>query len=367
MAYWIWVLAGLVLGSFLLSALLTPICRKIALHFRIMDDPGYRKIHVNPKPYLGGAAIFSSMTLIIGIGVYTALFILPHRSDIPIEVSKYLPNITKVSLKLLGLILGGTLMFLLGLIDDIKKLAPGIKFASQFIITILAVSMGIRLDLFIGQHWLSGLITVFWIIGITNAFNFMDNMDGLSSGVAAIATFIFLWYSVLTGHIYMAVILAVFLGSILGFIPYNFPPSSIFMGDAGALFIGFELGALTVLNSYYYSGVPTYLPVLLPLFVLSVPVFDMITVVAIRLKNHKPIYIGDKNHFSHRLLALGLSQRQALLLIYFITFATGSGALVLHRLSLSESFLILAQMIAIFAIIAILETVGRNRSDNSSQ
>jgi UDP-GlcNAc:undecaprenyl-phosphate GlcNAc-1-phosphate transferase len=363
MNLWILIIIGLVLGTFIISFLITPLCRKMAFRWNIIDNPGHRKIHHTPKAYLGGVAIFFSMTLVISSGIFAGYFVLPKLGFLPPEIPLYLKNIHIVGLRLTGLLICGFLAFLLGLIDDIKRLSPKPKFYAQIGIAILAVLMGIKLDLFLPVKWLSGVLTVIWIVGIMNAMNFMDNMDGLSSGVAAIASFLFLIYSLMTGHIYMSLVLAVFLGSILGFLPYNFPSSSIFMGDAGSLFIGFQLASLTVLNSYYYNDAPTFLPVFLPIFVLSVPIFDMLTVVSIRIKNHKPVYVGDTNHFSHRLLALGLSTRQALLLIYFITFCTGAGALLLPSLKLMESMLVLAQMITIFAIITVLEVVGRNKKN----
>lgn len=339
-------------------------CKKLAFRWNIIDNPGHRKIHQTPKAYLGGVAIFLSMTLVIVSGIIAGMYILPGMAFLPRGIALYLTNIPQVGLRLAALIICGFLAFLLGLMDDIKHLSPKPKFYAQIGIAVLAVLMGIKMDFFLPYGWMSGFLTVIWIVGIMNAMNFMDNMDGLSSGVAAIAAFLFLIYSLMTGHIYMALVLVVFLGSILGFLPYNFPPSSIFMGDAGSLFIGFQLASLTVLNSYYYDEAPTFLPVLLPLFVLSVPIFDMLTVIGIRLRNHKPVYVGDTNHFSHRLLALGLTTRQALLLIYFTTFATGAGALLLPSLKLAGSLIVLAQMITIFSIITVLEVVGRNKKNS---
>lgn len=356
---WIYIYALLFVFTFVISFILTPLCRTLAIRLNIVDQPGERKIHQVSKPYLGGLAIYLTMTLVLGLGVVAALYFLPNNPNLPLEVTPYLPNVRKVLPKIIALLLGGTIIFLLGLWDDIKRLSPLLKLIGQIIAAVLVVSMGIRLDLFINNHWISGFLTVLWIVAITNSFNLMDNMDGLSAGVAGIATILFIWFSYQAGHTYMLLILIVFLGSTLGFLPYNFPPSTIFMGDAGSMFLGFQLGALTVLNSYYYKDAPTHLPIMLPFFVLSVPLFDTITVMAIRIKNGKPIYQGDTNHFSHRLVALGMTQRQAVLCIYLVTFCTGTGALLLRKLEFRESLLVLSQMVAIFAIIAILEFTGR--------
>ena len=357
-----WDLIFLFLLTFLISFIFTRICRSLAIKLNVVDHPGERKIHFEPKPYLGGLAIYASMTLILGLGVLGALYFFPNYPGLPREVAVYLPNVHKKLPEIIALLLGGTLIFLLGLVDDIKRLSPIQKLAGQIVVAILVVVLGIRLDLFINNYLISGFLTVLWIVAITNAFNLMDNMDGLSAGVSAIATILFIWFSYQAGHTYMLLILIVFLGSTLGFLPYNFPTSSIFMGDAGSMFLGFQLGTLTVLNSYYYQGSPTHLPIMLPFFVLSVPLFDTLTVIAIRLYNRKPIYQGDNNHFSHRLVALGLTQKQAVLCIYLVTVCTGTGALLLRKLELKESLLIFAQMIAIFAIIALLEYSGRHQN-----
>ena len=358
---WLLIYFSVFLLSFLLSFILTHFCKKWAIRFNILDHPGDRKIHQEPKPYLGGLAIFLSMTITLFIGVLAAIYFLPTIKNIPHNVVLYLPNVKQKLPQIFPLMSGGALIFLLGLSDDIKKLSPLTKLIGQLVIATLVVLCGIRLDLFINNNLISGFLTVLWIVAITNSFNLLDNMDGLSSGVAGIATLIFIWFSYQAGHTYMVLILSVFLGSILGFLPYNFPPSKIFMGDSGSMFLGFQLGILTVLNSYYYENAPTHLPVMMPLFVLSVPLFDTISVIAIRIKNHKPIYQGDTNHFSHRLVSLGMTQRQAVLCIYLVTLCTGVGALLLPKLQLEESLLVFAQMITIFAIIFLLEHTGRRK------
>jgi len=345
----------------MISWLITPVCRLLAVKFGILDHPGQRKIHFSPKPYLGGLAIYLAMYVVIIAGLVFALSF-PHviQNYFPSQITIYIPNIDSVMSKLSVLFVTGTFMFILGLLDDKYVLKPSIKFLCQIGIISVAAILGIRLDLFLNSPILSIFVTVLWITAITNALNFMDNMDGLSAGVTTIASLIFLIHSLQLGHVYMAVILAVFSGAVLGFLPHNYPVSKIFMGDAGALFIGYNLGSLTVMNSYYYVGNPNWLPLLLPLFVLSMPLFDLISVMIIRIRNHKPVYIGDKNHFSHRLIALGLSQKQSLWTIYLVTFITGCGALLLKDLSFLQGILVLVQMIAVFSVVTVLERAGRN-------
>lgn len=345
------------LFSFFLSFLLTPLAKLIAQKRNILDKPDTtRKLHSVPKPLLGGLAIFLAFNFSVLIGLFIANIFLPY---LPEEAVPYLKNIASIKGKLIGLFVGGLLVFLVGFIDDIKKFSPTQKLIGEVIAVTIAFLFGIRLTLFIPSQILNYFLTLLWIVGITNSFNLLDNMDGLSAGIAAIATFIFLIHSATLGHYFMASILCAFLGSLLGFLPYNFNPAKIFMGDAGALFIGYILGTLTVLNTYYTQGMPTRLPVLMPLLILSVPLFDTASVVIIRMKNKKPIFQGDRNHFSHRLVNLGMTTRQAVCFIYLVTFCSGVGALFLPKLSLIESLLVFSQVLSIFIIIALLEFFRR--------
>jgi UDP-GlcNAc:undecaprenyl-phosphate/decaprenyl-phosphate GlcNAc-1-phosphate transferase len=358
---WFLVYLSVFITAFLLSAILTPIARRLAFRFNIVDHPGEeRKIHTEPKPYLGGVAIFIAFNLVIGIGLLCALTPISQSLNfLSANVTQYLSNVKSVIPKLIGLFIGSIIIFALGLIDDIKRLSPVQKLVGQFIAGFIVILFGVRIELFIPNVYLSGALTLLWLVGITNAFNLLDNMDGLSAGVAAIAALIFALFSMQFNHYFIAVILLALCGAISGFLPYNFYPSKIFMGDAGSMFIGFALATLTVLSSYYSTDAPTFLPVIMPLLVLSVPIFDTISVVIIRLRRHLPIYQGDTNHFSHRLVALGMTQRQAVLTIYLVTLCIGFSAILLRRLNWFESILILIQAISILIIIAFLETAGR--------
>jgi UDP-GlcNAc:undecaprenyl-phosphate GlcNAc-1-phosphate transferase len=151
------------------------------------------------------------------------------------------------------------------------------------------------------------------------------------------------------------------MGCVLGFLLYNFPPATIFMGDAGSLFVGYNLSVLTIMNTYYRYETPTALPVVMPLVVLAVPIFDTLSVIAIRMKNRRPVFCGDRNHFSHRLANLGMSHRQVALFIYLVTFCVGLNALLLRSLNIWGGVVLLIQAAAIIAIIAILERTGKNR------
>jgi len=217
----------------------------------------------------------------------------------------------------------------------------------------------IKVTLFIQNPVVCGLITVLWIVGITNAFNLLDNMDGLSAGVAMIVSVILLIVAVQTAQYFLAALLLVLLGSIVGFLIYNFPPASIFMGDTGSLFIGYMLAASAVLLTFYKEGYGLF-PIVVPLIVFCVPLFDTAGVILIRLRAGRSIFEADKNHFSHRLVRLGMTPRKAVLVIYLLTFATGLMATLLYHTTNLGAAIILVQVVTVIVIIALLEGTRSN-------
>jgi UDP-GlcNAc:undecaprenyl-phosphate GlcNAc-1-phosphate transferase len=201
---------------------------------------------------------------------------------------------------------------------------------------------------------------MFWIVGITNSFNLLDNMDGLSSGIAVIISLILGVLTIQQGQYFSALLLLTLAGSILGFLRYNFNPSSIFMGDAGSLFIGYMLAALTVSTSYVTTRSMSQLPVLIPVLVLGVPLFDTFSVMIIRWKEKRPLFVGDKCHFSHRLVELGMSVRQAVVFIYLVTLCVGVSAILIPELPLFGSIIVLVQGALVFSLITLLMIKGKH-------
>lgn len=248
---------------------------------------------------------------------------------------------------------------LLGLIDDIKRLSAFTKVFSSALIAVMMVLLGVRVSLFMPNIFLGGLLTVIWIVLITNTFNMLDNMDGLACGVALIATLIFFGITSFQHQLFTSAMLIIFAGSLVGFLLFNWYPSSIFMGDAGSMWIGFTLATLTILATYYSEGKPTLFPVVMPLLILGVPIFDAISVMTIRIIRRKPLFVGDKNHFSHRLMQLGMTQAQAVAFIYLVTLCIGINATLLATVGKSGVMVILLQAVVIFVIIALLEYTGR--------
>ena len=285
----------------------------------------------------------------------------------------HIPGIAKRKFELLGLLLGGTIVFAVGLYDDRYAIRPKIKLAGQILAALVFFVFfyysGERTFFFIENPFIIAVLMVVWIVGITNSINFMDNMDGLCSGVAAISLFFFILVTYYLGEqTFMILSMLALLGGILGFWWYNFGPASgkgkIFMGDAGSMFIGFMLACLIVFSTFYNSQSKTILALAMPMIILAVPIFDTATVVAIRIKRGLPIYQGDLNHFSHRLVALGMTQRTAVLFIYLVTLCTGIGALLLHQVEDSGGLVILIQVGIILCIVLLLERVGRKSNQS---
>jgi UDP-GlcNAc:undecaprenyl-phosphate GlcNAc-1-phosphate transferase len=255
-------------------------------------------------------------------------------------------------------------LHVLGLIDDARALGPYGKLAVQLGVTAGFVAIfDVRAVTFLDNlglgRWPSVLVTVLWIGTITNAFNFLDNMDGLSAGVAAVCTTAFLVTALLIGQWFVAATLAVLMGAVLGFLAWNFPPAKIFMGDSGSLVIGFILGVLTVRTTFVPPGTDLaagWYAIFAPLIVLAVPLYDFLVVTVIRLaRGHSP-FRGDTNHFSHRLVARGMSRRTAVLCIYLVTASTSASAIVLTQVrGTLAAVLIFGQTVLVLGLVALLE------------
>lgn len=345
--------------STILSLIFTRISLALGNKLGMMDQPGERKVHTHAKPRSGGIAIYSAFILTIIFHIFLWFLFFKNSLLIHENVDKYLINIPQTFPKILAILSGATLLFITGIIDDKKPLPPIPKLIIQIIAGIMLFAAGIKIKFFFDSQIFSLIITVGWVVFLTNSFNFLDNMDGLTAGVACIVCFNLALISYLANEYFMVIIFMIFIGSMLGFLKYNFYPSKIFMGDSGSLFIGFIIASLTILSTYYEKGIPNKLSAITPLIVLSLPLFDTISVMSIRYKNKKPLMVGDKNHFSHRLVDLGMTQKGAVVFIYFITLVIGLNTLSLRKASLPEGILILCQTFLLFVIIFLLEHIPR--------
>lgn len=316
--------ASAFLLAFVLSFLATPVMRSVALRFGILDQPGAnRRVHRKAIPFLGGGAIFLAV-------VVSGLFLFPmHRESI-------------------GVFLGGTIIFLTGLLDDIFDLKAKVKFGIEILAAILVCYFGIGIDLlsnpFAGgvirlSVWISTILTVFWIVGVTNTVNLIDGLDGLSSGVSMISALTFAFIAYRMGNSEMVVLSLVVAGACMGFLPYNFNPASIFMGDAGALFLGFMLAIISIQGVMKNSAA---IALLAPILGISVPIFDTTFAIFRRWMNGQKISDADRGHLHHRLLDRGYSQRKAVIILYSVSAFYGILAILLSNIRAKYSFYVAA-------------------------
>ena len=305
-------------GAFLTSLVSLPAWRKWCLRTGLVDDPGHRKIHAAPVPLAGGLAVLTGLLLPLAAGV----ILLASKISVPLHPLEH--GLEKRGLELAAIAFGAVGMFTLGWLDDKHELKPLPKFLGQLAIAILVAAAGKRITLFVPNVAFSYAVTILWMLALINAFNFMDNMNGLCSGLGAIAALQFAFYSAAYGQYLVALVAFLTAGALLGFLPHNFPQARAFLGDAGSHLVGYLLAVLAVLPHFYTRQNPRPLAVLSPLLILAVPLGDLVGVVLWRWRAGKPFYVGDNNHLSHRLVRLGLSRSTAVLLIWLLAATIGS-------------------------------------------
>ncbi len=349
-------------GSFLTSAVLTAVVRKLALRTGFVARPVEDRFHDSIVPLGGGIAIYWTMALFVLGGTCVVKFLVaPGLSDwlgesVTVHAEGFLDKIGG----LIIVMVVALALHLVGLWDDKKHLGPGVKLIVQFAAAIIvAFFADIRLEFFIQNKLITSALSAVWIVLIINAFNFLDNMDGLSAGIAVITSAVLFVAAALSGQVFVGAMALVFIGSLCGFLLFNFPPAKIFMGDSGSLVIGFFVALLTLRTTYYHEGQGGGLyAVFMPLVVMAVPLYDFISVTFLRLRQGKSPFVGDTQHFSHRLKRRGLNDTQTVLTLYLATVCTCVGAIFLKDVGLIGAVLIFAQTVMILAIIAILETTG---------
>ena len=313
-----------------------PLWRRLCVKIGLVDDPGHRKIHDTSIPLAGGLTVFTALLapLIAGvIFVYwnslgsreasssgTAFNLLGATSTFLI---KY--GFAHRALELAGIVFGAGAILLVGLLDDRYELRPALKFGGQLVVALLVAASGVRVTLFVPSLVVSYVLTILWILTVINAFNFMDNMNGLCAGLGGIGACYFAFAAAVEGQYLVTLIAILTLGALIGFLPYNFPKARAFLGDSGSHLVGYLLAVLGILPHFYTPENPRPLAVLMPLFILGVPLLDLVWVVILRWRLGHPFYRGDNNHLSHRLVRLGLSRTRAVLVIWLA--AAGLGAI----------------------------------------
>lgn len=327
-------IALLALSTLLFSLLVTPIVIKFSKLLNVTDKPNNRKVHKAPIPTLGGVAIFISFLL--------GLMILQPDSNYHAVI-----------------LIGAVLIVMLGVFDDIKSLSPKIKFLVQVGIAFLVVFKGgLQVEYinfpFGGQiefGVMSSVITVFWIVGITNAINLIDGLDGLAAGVSAIALFTMAGMAIIMGDVYVTTMALLLFFSTIGFLKYNFFPAKIFMGDTGALFLGYMISVLALLG---FKNV-TFISFVIPIFILAVPISDTLIAIIRRYVNNQPLASPDSSHLHHKLLKMGFSHKHTVLVIYTLSIMFSLAAIFFSMTTVWGSIVIFT--ISILALQILIENL----------
>jgi UDP-GlcNAc:undecaprenyl-phosphate GlcNAc-1-phosphate transferase len=306
------------------SALSLPVWRAWCRRTGHVDDPGHRKIHPSPTPLAGGLAVFTGLA----VPLLTAAVVLKFHLFGLNANAALLHGLERRGIELGAILVGALGMVVLGWWDDKHELRPALKFAGQFLIAFLVAAAGVRLTLFVPNLGFSYAVTIVWILTVTNALNFMDNMNGLCSGLGVIGAWGFALLAAASGQYLVALLALLACGALLGFLPYNFPEASAFLGDAGSQLVGYLLAVLAILPHFFTAENPHVLAVLTPLLILAVPLGDLAWVVLLRWKMGKPFYLGDTNHLSHRLVRRGLTNTRAVLLIWLLAAMAGALAML---------------------------------------
>lgn len=314
------------------SFLFTPLVIRIAFKTGALDKPDARKVHKKPIPRIGGLGIYAAFML--------TLALLLETSEIPAEMTE---GIT-------GLIVGGTLIVILGLVDDYKNLPARVKLLGQVLCAVVAVALGVRIDFitdFSGEivylyDYVTVPLTIFWMVGITNTVNLIDGLDGLAAGVSAIASGTIFLVALEMGIGAVAVVTASLAGASFGFLYYNFNPARIFMGDTGSMFLGFMLAGISVVGVVKSA---TTIALVVPILALGIPILDTTFAIIRRKLAGVPIMKPDKGHLHHRLLNMGFTQRQAVLLMYVVSALLGSSAIAVTEVSPRVAIVILGVVV----------------------
>ena len=371
----VWMVLALAVVGVAISLPATALLCRVGRRLGTLDSTGaagHAKL-LRKVPNIGGVGIFLAVALPLAVGLLVLHFIdATTLSEWFPGLTQHLPRLlegtdqTIPSTSTAAAMLGGMIVLhVLGLIDDRRSVSPWVKLAVQIAVAaVIAIWFDVRLMSLLGT-WPSIIVTVLWILVVINAINFMDNMDGLAGGVSAIAATLFMAACIVNHQWFIAATLALLVGGLIGFLVFNFPPAKIFMGDGGSFVVGFVLAVLTARTTYYdpqqldFPLGGGWYGVFMPLIVLAIPLYDFTVVTFIRLKQGRNPLIGDQQHFSHRLVQRGLSQRGAVMVIWSAAAVTGIGGVSLGRLDAWQAALVGAQTLLVLIMIALFEHASR--------
>jgi len=338
-----------VVASFMTTLLSLPIWRRWCRWAGLVDEPGPRKIHHESIPLAGGLAILTGLllpTLLAAALLYFqnragGMHSPPPALDTGSQVTKVLPllnsragdlleyGFSRRSINLVAILIGAVGILVVGCLDDKYELRARTKFLGQVLVAVLVAASGVRITLFVHSVVFHYAITILWILTLMNAFNFMDNMNGLCAGLAAIGALYFGLLAASAGQYLVALIAFLTFGALMAFLPFNFPRARAFLGDAGSNVLGYLLAVLAILPHFYTPRHPRHWAVVIPLLVLAIPLFDLAWVVVLRWRKGLPFYQGDTNHLSHRMVRKGFSPTRAVLVIWLTAAVVGGLAFLI--------------------------------------
>lgn len=321
-------------SALIVSFMVTPLARKLAIRVGALDIPkDARKIHKNPIPYFGGIAIY--------VAIIACMYVFMPHSETNISI-----------------MIGATIIVLTGIVDDMYGMPAKIKLIMQIIAAAVAIKGGVKIHFITNPLSATGMsllrdltipITLFWIVGITNTINLIDGLDGLASGVASIAATTLLFTAAIKGYDFIVMQCAIIAGACLGFLPYNFNPAKIFMGDTGSLLLGYMLSVTAILGMVKSVAA---VALVVPVFALGLPIFDTTFAIVRRFINKKPIMEADKDHLHHKLMRKGLNHRQTVLVMYFISMMLGFAAIIIADADPSTGVIVVGVVVVIILFLA---------------
>ncbi|HUS47595.1 MAG TPA: MraY family glycosyltransferase [Phycisphaerae bacterium] len=336
------------LGAVAVSLVATPATIRLARAVKALDLPGLRKVHRTPTPRIGGVAVAAAT-------IFVVMPILLLDNTVGQALRQKLPQIV-------GLLAAAAFMLAVGLVDDVRGLRARTKLLSQLLAAIALCAVGVRIDVLSAEGlfhvqlgWLSWPLTCLWVIGITNALNLIDGLDGLAAGISAVACAVIAAFTVCTGQLTMTVLMLAMLGALTGFLFFGFNPAKVFLGDCGSLFLGFMLAGTSVLSS---AKAPTIVGLALPVLAMGVPIFDTLFSMVRRVLERRSLFAPDRGHIHHRLLAMGLRQRHVVLLLYAVTvLSAGLGMFLMvtrHVGTLLVFLCVLTLLVLVFRVVGVI-------------
>jgi UDP-GlcNAc:undecaprenyl-phosphate GlcNAc-1-phosphate transferase len=360
-----------VFSAAMISALITALVRRWSRSHGFVDRPGGHKTHSGEIPLGGGIAIVAAVVLpMLLVLTFARIFGTSGAETgwlppdwLPAFIRIHLSGLLSKSAEGTGIVAGAIVLHVLGLIDDMRSVSAGIKFAVQVGV---AAFLALWLDMRILSHlglMPSALFTIVWIVLITNAFNFLDNMDGLAAGIGVIVAAVYSCTAVLGGQLFVPACCWLLVGALLGFLPFNRHPASIYLGDSGSTVIGYLIAVFTILTTFYDpSQGHRPIGVIAPIIVVAVPLYDTLSVFFLRWRSGRPIWAADRRHFSHRLVRAGMPPPRAVAVIWLATLATALPAVVLPQVAWPVAIGILAQTFAIVSVVALMESGAHDRA-----